>query len=131
MIFMRADIIPYFLVAIITLFSCNNKDAVSNDQVSPVITMSQPANNQVFSAGDMVQIHGIITDDQFIAELHIHVSDNNTGALLMDIHRYPAGASFTLNEFFVASSGIQYKIQIIARDRGVNEAVQTIMVICN
>ena len=116
------------LLSSLTCISCNKKGAGSNDSIQPVITMTDPVNNQVYAAGDMIFIRGAVTDDQFIAEIHIHVSDLNTGALLMDVHRYPAGPGYTLNEFIVASAATDYKIQVIARDRGVNEAITTIFV---
>jgi hypothetical protein len=56
-----------------------------------------------------------------VDELHIHVSDVFTGALLIDIHRAPETSSYSLNESFQAQSGIDYKIQVIAKDNSNNE----------
>ena len=112
-------------------FSCNKKSTGSNDNTSPVIAITSPVDNQVYSAGDLIPIRATITDEQFIAEIHVHVSNNSTGALLMDVHRYPNGSSMALDEFIIAAAATEYKIQVIARDRGVNEAISTVFVSCN
>ena len=65
----------------------------------------------------MVNITASISDDTRLAEVHVHISDNTTGQLLIDIHRYPNAAAYALNETFQVQSGINYLIKIIAVDR--------------
>lgn len=110
--------------------SCS-KDPGEKDTVAPVITINSPVNNQVYNAGDLILITGNITDDKFIAEVHIHISNLNSGALLMDVHLFPDGKTADLNQSIVASAGINYKIQVIAKDRAVNEVIRSIQVSCN
>jgi hypothetical protein len=134
MIFMQAKYrsaaIVFFAFAILS-GACNKGEFEVTDSIAPVIHISSPSNNQVFAPGTFIPIGGTVVDNNYIAEIHVHVSDNTTGTLLMDVHRYPAGVHYTLNESFVASPGVQYKIQVIARDRGVNEAVSTVYASCN
>ena len=113
------------------LFSCSKNSAAEKDTVFPVITLASPANGQNFTAGQTIQISGSITDDKFIAEVHIHVTNTNTGTLLMDVHIYPNGASTTFNQPLTATAGVNYKIQVIAKDRAVNEARTSVDVTCN
>ncbi|HEV7782763.1 MAG TPA: Ig-like domain-containing protein [Chitinophagaceae bacterium] len=108
-----------------------SKGSGEKDTVFPVITIDNPVNNQVFNAGDNIPITGTITDDKFIAEVHIHVSNLNTGVLLMDVHLFPNGSSVSFNQFIVASAGFNYKIQVIAKDRAVNQSLLSREVSCN
>jgi hypothetical protein len=100
---------------------CSKDTAAEKDTVLPVINISNPSNGQVFTPGQSIQITGSITDDKFIAEIHIHVTNSNTGTLLMDVHLYPNGSSATFNQAITAVAGVNYKIQVIAKDRAVNE----------
>ena len=110
------------LPLIFVLLACSkDKDDTVNDNEPPVIFINSPDNNQVFNAGTRVIITGSVTDNKQVDELHIHVSDVFTGALLIDIHRAPETSSYSLNESFQAQSGIDYKIQVIAKDNSNNE----------
>ncbi|MEQ1675203.1 MAG: Ig-like domain-containing protein [Chitinophagaceae bacterium] len=114
---------------ILLLFiSCGKDAATANDNELPVVTINTPTNNQVFIAGQPITISGSITDNNYIAEVHIHVSNTNTGALLMDVHLYPAGSTTTFNQSITAVSGVNYKIQVIAKDKAVNEGRATVEV---
>ncbi|HRG83421.1 MAG TPA: Ig-like domain-containing protein [Chitinophagaceae bacterium] len=112
---------------LLTLAACSKKSDQPGDLVKPVITINTPFNGQVFTAGQSIPISGTITDNQYIAEVHIHVSNNLTGTLLMDVHLYPASASTTFNQSITASAGIEYKIQVIAKDKNVNESNATVL----
>jgi Bacterial Ig domain len=119
-------IIGFFLM-LLTVSACSKKNDQPADLVKPVITINTPFNGQVFTAGQSIPIAGTITDNQYIAEVHIHVSNNLTGTLLMDVHLYPASASTTFNQSITASAGIEYKIQVIAKDKNVNESNTTVL----
>lgn len=112
------------------LAGCSKNSSVE-DTILPVITITSPVNGQVFTAGQTIPISGTITDDQYIAEIHIHVTNINTGALLMDVHLYPGANTTIFNQSLTAAAGINYKIQVIAKDREVNEARSTVDVSCN
>ena len=119
------------LITAIVLAYCSKKKESERDKVFPVITINTPVNGQSFTAGQSIPISGTITDNEYIAEVHIHVSNNNTGALLMDVHIYPGTNSTNFNELITASTGINYKIQVIAKDRAVNESRSVVEVSCN
>lgn len=111
--------------------SCSKNPTAENDKTLPVITISSPADGQVYTAGQTITITGSISDDKYIAEVHIHVSNTNTGTLLMDVHIYPASANTTFSQSITAAGGVNYKIQVIAKDRAVNEARAAVEVSCN
>ena len=119
------------ILVLIFVFVACSKDSSEKDNELPVVTISSPNNNQVFNAGATVTISGTVTDNKKVAELHVHISNNTSGALLIDIHRYPATATYNLNESFQTQSGINYKIQVIAKDNSANENRATVEVSTN
>lgn len=122
----------FFIASLlITGFSCSKNSNGETDRVLPVVTISAPLNNQVFTAGQSVNITGTLSDNQQLAEVHVHISNNSTGTLLVDIHRYPLSATYILNESFIVQSGIEYKIQVIAKDNAANESRATVLVSAN
>jgi len=112
---------PVFLLLFVFLGCSKDEDNTEQDNELPVIVINSPDNNQVFNAGDRVIITGSVTDNKQVEELHIHVTDIFTGALLIDVHRAPQTSSYSLNESFQTQSGIDYKIEIIAKDNSNNE----------
>lgn len=126
---MKAGFILIFSLWVLT--GCSKNSSGEKDTVLPVVTISTPTNGQLFTAGQSIAISGTVTDNEYIAEIHIHVSNNNTGALLMDVHLYPASNSTSFNQSITAATGVNYKIQVIAKDRAVNEGRATVEVSCN
>jgi hypothetical protein len=123
-------LLPY-LIVFVSLAGCSKSSSTDKDTESPVITMISPLNNQSFTNGQTVTIAGSITDNKYIAEVHIVVSDLTTGATYVHVHLYPASGSANFNQDFTANTGINYKIQIIAVDRSLNQAVSSVQISCN
>ena len=113
------------------LLSACGKPAAEKDKIFPVVSISSPTAGQVFTPGQLIPINATITDETYIAEVHVHVSNTNTGELLMDVHEYPAGKTGNINQSLTAIAGVNYKIQVIAKDRAVNESRASIEVACN
>ncbi len=113
------------------LFSACGKTAAEKDSIFPLVSITSPANGQRFTPGQSIPISATILDETYIAEVHVHVSNTNTGEILMDVHEYPAGKTGTVNQSITAAAGVNYKIQVIAKDRAVNESRQTVEVVCN
>ncbi len=120
------------LILLFALFSCGvscTKDAATaNDRELPVIIFSSPTTGQVYAAGQAITISGTITDNDSIAEVHIHVTNINTGSLLMDVHLYPGASTASFNQSITAVAGINYKILVTAKDRAVNEGRNSVEV---
>ncbi len=128
--FMRMKTILILIFLLFMIAGCG-KTATEQDKIYPVVTISSPASGQVFTAGQSIPITASITDETYIAEVHVHVSNTNTGELLMDVHNYPAGKTGTISQSITAAAGVHYKIQVIAKDRAVNETNSTVLVSCN
>lgn len=122
------SLVPLLLVVL--SLACSKNEKLKDNEL-PVVTITSPNNNQVFSAGETVHITGILSDNQQLAEVHVHISNNSTGTLLIDIHRNPAAATYSLNESFLAQAGINYKIQVIAKDNSANENRSTVEITSN
>jgi hypothetical protein len=116
----------FFLAA-----GCAKDSGTTADNTQPVVVLSSPVNGQVFTGGATVNIAAAITDNVKLAEIHVHISNQATGQLLIDIHRYPDAAAYTLNENFQVQSGINYTIKVLAIDKSANEGTQTVSVTAN
>ncbi len=120
-----------FSLFLLTLFSACGKPAAEKDKILPLVSITSPVNGQTFTPGQLIPISATILDETYIAEVHVHVSNTNTGELLMDVHEYPAGKTGNINQSLTAIAGVNYKIQVIAKDRAVNESRASIEVACN
>lgn len=123
-------IIPYYIL-LIGLAACSKDSKQSSDKELPVITLTSPSNNQVFSGGQTVNITGTITDNSKLALVHVHIYNNGTGQLIIDIHRSPDASTYSLNETVQVLAGIEYKIQVVAIDNSANQQVQTVLISAN
>jgi hypothetical protein len=121
-----------YVVIVVLLYSCSRHESGTADTELPVIALSTPPDGGVLTAGTPLNITGTITDNGTIAEVHIHVTDVNTGTKYLDVHLYPGTSTTSFsNHDLVTIAATTYKIQVIAIDRGINEARATIQVSCN
>lgn len=122
---------PLPLLILLLGLACSKNSSGDKDRELPSVTITAPAANQSFAAGAIVNITGNLSDNNKLAEVHVHISDKNTGALLIDIHRFPNAATYSLKESFTAEAGIAYKIQVVARDNYANEDRATVEITTN
>lgn len=110
------------------LAACSKNKSGSSDRELPVVTLSSPLANQAYTTGQAVNITGTISDNEKIAQVHVHISNLDNGNLLVDIHRYPGTASYSLNEQFTVPGTGTYRIQVIATDNSANENRATVTI---
>ncbi|RYZ26715.1 MAG: DUF4625 domain-containing protein [Sphingobacteriales bacterium] len=96
---------PILLLALLSQ-ACSKDSAGSNDNEVPLVSILTPTAGQQFAAGQTISITGQLSDNNKLSEVHVHISNVQTGALLIDIHRYPDAVSYTLAESFSAAAGI-------------------------
>jgi Bacterial Ig domain len=120
----------YFFLCVL-LSGCSKNSQSNKDTELPVITLDTPLNNQNFADGQTVTISGAITDNQYIAEVHIVVSDLATGDLRVHAHLYPASTAASFSQDFTVNTGVDYKVEIIVLDRSRNQAVSSVQITCN
>ncbi len=120
------------LIAWLLIGGCSKKSVANKDKELPVIIITTPVNNQVFTPGQVLTISGTVTDNSSLAEVHIHVNNAVSGIEYLDTHFSPASNSATFsNQSLTTVAGTSYKIQILAVDKSANEAISTIQVSCN
>ena len=120
-----------FLLAPIVLLAACAKDKEAADTELPVITMSSPANNQFFSAGQSVNITGTVTDNIKIKQVHLEIINAATGSFISHEHFVPAAASYNLSKTFTALASTNYILKIIAEDGAGNLAKTEINISSN
>jgi Bacterial Ig domain len=101
------------------------------DTENPVVTISTPTLGQVFNNGDPIQITGTATDDKIIHELYVRLTHALTGAVIIEFDANPDIASTSFNYQVSASSGIHYRLQVIAKDKTKKDGRKTIEFTCN
>ncbi|MCX8019984.1 MAG: hypothetical protein N2747_05775 [Chitinophagaceae bacterium] len=118
------------LFTLLFFISCS-KSKDNRDTRPPVVTIQSPQNGQVFGPDTLFEIKGLAEDNESLGIIHIHVINKNTGALLLDVHIYPSSKNAAFSQKLISQSGINYKIQVLARDREANEGSASAEVSCN
>ncbi len=127
----RIHTILSFLILSIAIVGCSKNGSADKDRELPAITITSHVNNGVLSNGQTVMVTANLSDNKTISEVHVHISNNITNQLLIDIHRSPASSNYALSESFVAQSGIEYKVQVIAKDNSANENRASVVITVN
>ena len=109
-----------FLTTLVFLATCSKKSGDSEDTSPPVITIVSPLNNQVFTAGQTIQITVNASDNDKVTELHIQVINKTNGNLLRLIHSFLGQANGTAQDSFIAEAGVTYIIEVLGQDPAQN-----------
>jgi hypothetical protein len=122
----------YFLsYLLLLLIGCSKSSDNDKDYDPPVLTLNTPVNNQVFTAGQNMIISGIASDNKFIDQVHIVITNLATGTEYLHIHIHPNGNSSNFSQSYAAQAGIAYKIQVIVDDGSTNSTAKSVEVSCN
>lgn len=100
-------------LAVSLLTSCTKN--AGNGQ-GPVINITSPAANQVFTSGQTITVTASITHSSQIHEVKVRVRDNATGDEILEFKTDVNNSSYTLSKSFIARGGIVYKIEVEASD---------------
>ena len=117
-----------FSIACILFLSCRKKN--TDDKQAPVITLTTPVNNQVLTPGE-IHIKGMVTDNQYIDQVHIEITNLNTSEEYKHVHIHPGTKTYAFDQTITVQAGINYKIKIIAEDPSANPASAQVEVSCN
>lgn len=121
----------FFIIVIAFAIASCSKNNEPDDNQSPVIQLTSPSNNQIFTGGQIVNITGTINDNSKLVEVHIHIYNRTSGQQLIDINRFPGANNYILNETFPVQAGIQYRIQVLAVDKSANEGNEVVLIEAN
>ncbi len=112
------------------LSSCSKKSE-EKDYETPVITHASPADNHVYPTGQTINILGTVTDNQNISQVHIEITDLNSGTEYLHVHIHPATKTYAYDQTFAVQPGTSYKIKIIAEDPSANISSKQVEISCN
>jgi hypothetical protein len=125
---MKKRLLPYLLFM---LLACSKGSGKDKDYDAPVLTLNTPVNNQVYTSGQNIMISGQATDNKFINQIHIVITNLATGTEYLHIHIHPNGSAINFNESYTAQAGISYKIEVIVDDASTNSTAKSVQVSCN
>lgn len=111
--------------------ACSKGSGNDKDYDAPALTLNTPLNNQVYMAGQNIMIAGAATDNKFINQIHIVISNLATGTEYQHVHIHPNSSSFNFNQPYTAQAGITYKIDVIVDDASANSVAISVEVSCN
>ena len=123
---MKKSVLPILLVIV----SACSKPA-DKDEVAPVLTLNAPTDNQAFTAGQNIMISGTASDNKYIEQIHVVITNQITGVEYLHIHIHPNSNSFNFNQGYTAQAGINYKIEVIVDDPSSNSTAKSVLVSCN
>ena len=110
-----------FLFGMAAAVASCSKSSTANDQ-GPVITVTAPSGNQVFTVGQTVTVTSAFTDQDNIQKTQIHVVNKSSNADVLHAEGHPGTVSATLTGSFTAAAGVTYKIEVEAVDVAGNES---------
>jgi len=114
-----------------TSLSCTKNKSETADRESPVITLTSLSDEQVFTAPQTISITGSVSDNKYIREIHIEISDLDSGEEYLHVHIHPASAFYNYDQPYLLAAGTSYRIRVIADDASSNSSVRTVNVRCN
>jgi chitodextrinase len=125
---MKRFFLPYLLVFLV---ACSKGSSKDKDYDAPALTLNTPLNNQVYTPGQNIMIAGQASDNKYINQIHIVISNLATGTEYLHIHIHPNSSAFNFTQPYTAQGGITYKIDVIVDDASSNSTAKTVEVSCN
>jgi len=135
--------ISLFLSTTVIIISCTrvggaaaeeNLDAIDeDDSVFPVITVSKPADNQVYTSGDSIIMEGEVTDDKIVYKGKVMIK-NDANLVVADANyesHYLTAISYRLAYKAIVTVPTDFTILIEFQDHGGNVATKTLKVKVN
>jgi hypothetical protein len=116
---------PLFLLLIFSLFGCSKKD-----EIAPMISITSPEQNQVFSTGQTVTVRATITDNEGIHMIHV-IAVDNTGGHWIHSEEHVDGKIYEITKSFITNPGKTYTITIDATDHDDNTVAKEIIISSN
>ena len=124
----------------VIIISCSKNDNdddheyTPDDVVPPVIEITTPTDNQVFSNNNTINITGKVTDDKGLYQGSIRITNDANGSLLKEqlyeIHGV-LSYSFSLPYQVAATTTSDYTITVYFEDHGTNKTSKSVKVKAN
>ncbi|HEX6849165.1 MAG TPA: hypothetical protein VF144_19405 [Chitinophagaceae bacterium] len=132
------------LLASLIMISCtkvggaaaeDNPDAVDqNDEVFPVITVSKPADNQVYTSGDSIIVEGIATDDKIVYKGKVQIKNDANNLVMADANyesHFLTAIHYRLAYKAIVTAATDFSILVEFQDHGANVTTKMLKVKAN
>jgi len=125
-------LVGIFILATVTMISCRKVGSESeenpyaidpDDIVFPVITVSKPAANQVYSSGDSIIVEGKATDDKIVYKGIVQIKNDANNLVLAESYyesHFLQAINFRLAYKAIVTAATDLNILIEFRDHGDN-----------
>jgi hypothetical protein len=132
-----------FVLASVIMISCSkvgseseeSLDAIDqNDDVFPVITVSKPTVNQVYTSGDSIIVEGKVTDDKKLYNGKVQIKNEANNFVMADSYyetHFLQAINFRLAYKAVVTAPTDFSVYIEFEDHGANTSTATIKVKVN
>jgi hypothetical protein len=101
------------ILACILSLSCQRKIGDFNP---PIITITSPEDESIFSSGGAVIVRASITDDIRISEVHLDVLNVNLNQKVFSFTASPKELAYELEQQFTTTFRTRYEIAVEAED---------------
>ncbi|MBL7738512.1 MAG: hypothetical protein JNK14_04785 [Chitinophagaceae bacterium] len=103
----------------------------AQDSIPPVIEITTPTANQVFTSGSTINVTGKVTDGDGLYQGSIRITNDATGSLLKEqlyvIHGVPQ-YNFNVSHSVAVGSVADYTITVTFEDHGLNNTSKAVKV---
>ena len=115
--------------------SVESVDAIDqNDDVFPVITVSKPAANQVYTSGDSIIVEGKVTDDKIVYKGKVQIKNDANNLVMADSYyesHFLQAINFRVAYRAIVTVPTDFSILVDFQDHGANTSTATIKVKVN
>lgn len=112
-----------------------NLNAVdNNDDIFPVITVSRPTVNQVYTSGDSIIVEGKVTDDKKLYTGKVQIKNDANGFVVADAYyetHFLSAINFRMAYRTYVTSPADLTVLLEFQDHGLNTTAATIKVKVN
>ena len=113
----------------------DNLNAIDqNDDIFPVITVSKPTANQVYTSGDSIIIEGKVTDDKIVYKGKVQIKNDANNLVMADGYyesHFLQAINYRLAYKAVVTTPTDFSILVEFQDHGANTSTATIKVKVN
>lgn len=111
------------------LAACQKKSDPSTDPASVTMTITSPAEGQLYHSGDTVMIHAEVRSPGEMHGYEVSITDSATGAVVLDSDQHLHSDYFSIDQTFVppAATSAVYRLKLEAElDHNGTEAEKTV-----
>ena len=134
------QLLSILFISMVIIIGCSKNDNdddheyIPDDVVAPVIEVTTPADNQVFSNSNTINITGKVTDDKGLYRGSIRITNDANGSLLKEqLYEIHGVLSYTFNLPYqvAATTASDYTITVHFEDHGTNKTSKSVKVKAN